>query len=640
VVVDDAIITVENILRRLRENILRSQPAATLSVVLEATLEVRSAVVYATFIVALVFLPVLTMSGLQGRFFAPLGFAFIIANLASLVVALTVTPALCLALLAQKKLRDEPVYLARLKNIHGRVLLKINRAPKTIIAVVLILFLLALATLPFFGGEFLPDFREGHFVCSIDMTPGTSLTEMKRLGIKISAELLKISAIQSVSEQIGRAEGGEDTWSPNRGELHIELKRSSTEDQEKVQDEIRATLAQFPGIQTEVLTFLGDRIGETISGETAQVVVNIFGEDLDALDDKANEIAQVLNKIPGAADVQVAAPPGAPRMTIRLRPDRLTQFGFRPLDVLETIQTAFQGSVAAQIYEGEKVFDVVVVLEPAARQTPETIGDLLISNAQGAAMPLRALADVFLATGRDTILHDGARRRQTVTCNPAGRDVTSFVADAQKQIAAQIKLPAGMYLEFSGAAQAQAQAQNELLLHSFFALTGIILLLAMIFRRASQLLLVLANLPFALVGGVLAIFLAGYFGDEGRASLSLGTMVGFVALFGITMRNSIMMISHFEHLVRVEGLKWELATAVRGAQERLMPILMTALVTALGLLPLAIGSDQAGREIEGPMAIVILGGLLTSTLLNLLVLPMLAVKFTSEKNKIRFPEKN
>jgi CzcA family heavy metal efflux pump len=637
VVVDDAIITVENILRRLREYEARQKelaaqasPAAKngiFNVILDATLEVRNSVVYATFVVAMVFVPVLTMSGLQGRFFAPLGVAFILANLASLVVALTVTPALCFALLSRNQPHAEPFYLRQLKTWHRRALEIVSGRPKTIIAAALILFAGAAATLPFFGGEFMPDFREGHFVIGITMAPGTSLPEMMRLGAKISTELKKIPQIKSVEEQVGRAQGGEDTWGSHRGEMHVELYPTAGEDQEKVQNAIRGTLAKFPGVQTEVLTFLGDRIGETIAGETAQVVVNIYGEDLDVLDQKANEVAAALNQIPGAADVQVGAPPGAPRLVIRLRPDRLTQFGFRPVEVLEAVRTAYQGDIVAQAYEGEKVFDVAVILEPAARQEPESIGGLLVGNAQGLRMPLNQLADVFLTTGRYAILHDGARRRQTVTCNPAGRDVASFVAEAQKKIADQVKFPGGTYAEFSGAAEEQQRAQTELLLHSLAAAAGIIVLLAIVFRHARPLLLVLANLPFALIGGVLAIFLAGYFGDEGRGSLSLGTMVGFVTLFGITMRNSIMMISHFEHLVKVERLPWGMETALRGATERLVPILMTALVTALGLLPLALGSGEAGREIEGPMAIVILGGLVTSTALNLLVLPTLALRY-------------
>jgi Cu/Ag efflux pump CusA len=250
----------------------------------------------------------------------------------------------------------------------------------------------------------------------------------------------------------------------------------------------------------------------------------------------------------------------------------------------------------------------------------------MLASAQAVRLPLRELADVYLTTGRYSILHQGARRRQTITCNPSGRDVATFVADAQKQIAAKVQLPAGVYLEFSGAAQQQSHAQRELLFHSLIAGVGIIILLAAVFRQGRNLLLVLANVPFAMVGGVLAIFVSGWLGG-GQPTLSLGTMVGFVTLFGITMRNSIMMVSHFEQLVCEAGMTWGFDAALRGAVERLVPILMTALVTALGLLPLALGSGEAGREIEGPMAIVILGGLITSTLLNLLVLPTLALRY-------------
>jgi Cu/Ag efflux pump CusA len=532
----------------------------------------------------------------------------------------------------------------------------------------LALFLAAAATLPFFGKELMPDFREGHFVLQISMAPGTSLDEMLRLGGHISGELLKNQNIQTVEQQVGRAEMGEDTWGPHRCEFHVELKQMPGLDEAKVQDEIRETLAKFPGIQFEVLTFLGDRIGETISGETASVVVNIFGDDLDVLDQKANEVSSVLSSVPGAADVQVKAPPGAPRLAIRLRSDRVTQFGFRPVELLDAVETAYQGTVVAQTYEGNKVFDVLVILPPVEREDPETVGALMLSNPQNLRMPLRELADVYLTTGRYSILHDGARRRQTVTCNPNGRDVASFVADARKQIAAKVQLPAGVYLEFTGAAEEQARAQQELLIHSLIAAIGIVILLAVVFGQGRNLLLVLANVPFALVGGIFAIVLfsnenwpgtfstlaefghhlgslllhpvsllthpivsaGGLWGALSALRLgtfSLGTLVGFVTLFGITMRNSIMMVSHFEHLVREEGMTWGLEAAVRGATERLVPILMTALVTALGLLPLAIGSGSTGREIEGPMAIVILGGLITSTALNLLVLPTLALRY-------------
>ncbi|MEY2466216.1 MAG: hypothetical protein QOD03_737, partial [Verrucomicrobiota bacterium] len=533
VVVDDAIIDVENILRRLRENLTLANPRSLFQVVLEASLEVRSAVVYASFIVALVFLPVLTMTGLQGRFFAPLGTSFILAIMASLGVALTVTPALCLLILSKIQPHQEPGYIARLKNFHRDALKRASRSPRAIIVTASVLFIAALATLPFFGGELLPQFREGHFVVQVSMVPGTSLEEMLRLGGNISNELLKNDHILTVEQQAGRAEQGEDTWGPHRCEFHVELKPISGVDQKVVQAEIRDVLEKFPGIQFEVLTFLGDRLGETISGETAQVVVNVFGEDLDSLDQKGKEISDLLKGVPGAADVQVKSPPGAPKLAIRLRGDRLTQLGFRPVEVLEAVETAYQGAVVAQTYEGNKVFDVVVILPPEERREPETVGSLLVSNAdKSARLPLRELADVYLTTGRYSILHEGARRRQTVTCNVSGRDVASFMAEAQKQIAARVQLPAGVYLEFGGAAEEESKARNELLLHSAMAGVGIVLLLAILFRNTRNLLLVLANVPFALVGGVLAIFLTGLV-SGGSPTLSLGPLVGFVTLFGI-----------------------------------------------------------------------------------------------------------
>ena len=627
VVVDDAIIDVENILRRLRQNLTLPEPRSLFHVVLDASLEVRSSIVYATFIVAMVFVPVLMMTGLQGRFFAPLGVAFILAIVASLAVALTVTPALCFLLLSRTKPHEEPRYLQMLKGLHQRLLHGVSRRPRLVMVAALLLVAGAAATLPFFGGEFLPEFREGHFVLQVTATPGTSLEEMLRIGKRLSDELLANQHIATVEQQVGRAEMGEDTWGPHRSEFHVELKPSSAEEQEAAQKEIRELLETFPGIQSEVLTFLGDRIGETMSGETAQVVVSIFGDDLEVLDQKAREVAQVLNNIAGHADVQVKSPPGAPRMAVRLRPERLTQAGFRPVEVLEAIQTAYQGAVVAQTYEGNKVFDVAVILDPAQRRDPESIGALMLRNTQGLRLPLRELADVYLTTGRDAILHDGARRRQTITCNTEGRDVTSFVAEAKEKTAAQVKLPAGIYIVYTGAAEEQIKARRELLVHSGIAAAGIVLLLGLVFGNFRNLLLVLANLPFALVGGVLAVFLSGVLGDEGHGTLSIGSLVGFVTLFGISTRNSIMMISHFEHLVGAEGMTWGLEAAIRGASERLVPILMTALVTGLGLLPLALGAGEAGREIEGPMAVVILGGLLTSTALNLLVLPTLALRY-------------
>ena len=658
VVVDDAIIDVENILRRVRE--FRAARGATLpltpslsprggegarragegvetsggsnapapvpdreallQVVLKASLEVRSAVVYATFIVALVFLPVLTMTGVQGRLFAPLGQSFLLAILASLGVALTVTPALCLAMLTRTAPHAEPGYVSWLKTRHRHALERLSRRPRTVMALALAVCLGAAATLPFFGGEFLPEFREGHYFVHMAAVPGSSLDESLRLGRLVTAELRKNPHVRAVSQQAGRAELGEDPFGTHYSEMHVDLNPVSGEQEEQVVADMRQALLRFPGVSFKIMPFLVERIEETISGSTAEVVVNIFGDNLDALDQKAAEVSQVLAGIRGATEVQMESQPGVPEVVVRLRPERLRQFGFQPVAVLEAVETAYEGTKVAQTYEGNRVVDVTVVLHPTARKDPENIGALLLQNATGTRLPLRELAEVYPAAGRGAVVHEGAQRRQQVTCNVVGRDVASFVAEARKRMAAKVSFPPGIYPVFAGSAEAQAAARREILLHSAMAGAGIVLLLAIVFRRGRHVLLVLANLPFALVGGVLAVFASG-------GLLSIGSLVGFVTLFGLTMRNSIMMISHFEHLVQAEGMTWGLEAAVRGASERLLPILMTALVTALGLLPLALGTGEAGREIEGPMAIVILGGLITSTVLNLLVLPTLALRY-------------
>jgi Cu/Ag efflux pump CusA len=492
-------------------------------------------------------------------------------------------------------------------------------------AAVALLCCAALAMVPFFGGEFLPEFREGHFVLQVSAAPGTSLDEMQRLGVAISDELLQLPAIATVSQQIGRAEQGEDTWGPHRSELHVELKSSGAGSQRRTANRIREVLAGFPGLQSAVLTFLGDRLGETITGEAAPVVLNLFGDDLDVLDATARQVAGVLATVPGAADVVVKSPPGAPRTTLRLRPERLAQLGFRPVEVMEAVQTAYQGSVVAQTHRANQTADVVVILDPGSRRDPEAVGSLLLQNADGLRVPLGELADVDDASDRYLILHEGARRRQAVTCNPT-RDVVSFVADARRAVAARVAMPPGVYAVFGGAAETQAAARNELLNHAALASVGVVLLLAVGLGGWRNLVLLLVNLPFALVGGAAAVAISGWI-DPAASRLSIGTLVGFVTLFGITTRNSLMMVSHFDHLVHEEGQVWGLETALRGATERVVPILMTASVTTLGLLPLALGSGQAGREIEGPMAIVILGGLVTSTVLNLLVLPTLALRW-------------
>ena len=626
-VVDDAIIDVENIARRLRENAVRTVPRPAHRVVLEASVEVRGAVVYATLIVVLVFLPLLTLSGLAGHFFAPLGQAYLLAVLISLAVALVVTPALCLLLLREGGIDAEEPRLQRWIKRHYRAVLE--RAFPHVRALVVwvgVLTLAALVILPNLGGDFLPAFREGHLVLQVSEAPGASLAESMRVGKAISSDLLTLPGVATVEQQVGRAERGEDTWGPHRSEFHVELAADPDHSESEVTDQVHEILASYPGIQFEVLTFLADRIGETLTGEKAPFVVIVFGSDLDALDATAAAVATALARVPGASEVQSRATAGMPTLSIELRPEALAAHGFLPVDVLETIRFAYQGEVVSQIHRDERPIDVVVILDDARRRGLEAVGSLLLRSSSGARVPLSALAHLRVVDGRESIRHDGLRRRQSVTCVPRDRDALSFSQDAERSVRASVKLPPDTYLEFGGTARAQGEARRELAIECAGVFLGIVLVLWLAFRNLRAIGLMLANLPFGLVGGVVAILLARLVGSEAGA-LTMGSLVGFVTIFGITMRNSIMLISHYAQLCEETGLAWGPELARRGAVDRVVPITMTALVTGLGLLPLALGSGDAGREIEGPMAVVILGGLTSSTLLNLLVLPVLALRF-------------
>jgi CzcA family heavy metal efflux pump len=617
-VVDDAVIDVENIFRRLGENRQLENPRPVLRVALEASLEVRSAVVFATFSVVLIFLPVLTLSGLAGRLFAPLAIAYILAVLASLLVALTVTPALCLLLLRRGAGQKDPPLVAWLKGRYQSFLLRVQPHPRAVIGAVVMVIVAGLVTFPFLREEFLPEFREGDFIVHMVAAPGTSLEESLRLGHRVTLELFKLPHVRTVSQKTGRANQGSSIRGTNASEIDVAL---TSPQFGFSRARIRELLARIPGVSFAVNSFLTERINETISGYTAPVVVNIYGPDLDVLEQKGGQIAGILKKIPGATDVLVQSVPGTPQVMIRINKEAIARWGFDPVQVLEAVHTAYQGSIVGQIYEADRVFDVSVFLDPRERKFISAVGKLPLRSSGGVYVLLQDLADIYETPGRSVILHDGGRRVQAVTCNVAPGKVSAFVAEARKQILSSVSFPPGTYVDFSGSAEEEARSRRELLIHSALAGTGIILLLSFVLGYYRNVLLVLLNLPFAIVGGVFsAAFFSGWL-------LSLGALVGLVTVFGITMRNSIMMVSHYEHLVSMEGMTWGPETALRGAGERLAPILMTALVTGLGLLPLAIGSNAAGREIEGPMAVVILGGLITSTALNLLVLPTLALKY-------------
>ena len=629
-VVDDAVIDVENILRRLKENKILGNPKTVFKVILDGSIEVRSAVIYATLAVVLVFVPILTLSGTAGSLFSPLGVAYIFSVLASLLVALTITPALCFVLLGDS-LNDggkESPFALWLKGKYIFLLNRVERNSGKVIAALIIVTLAGFAVIPFFEESFIPGLKEDHFVAYISTVPGTSIKESVGLAERVSKALMKLPFVQTVGERIGRAEKGDDTWGTNYAEIEIQLKPENGGGMKNAETEIRSTLNSFAGVNAGVNTFLGERMEETLSGYSSPVVLNIYGNNLNILDNLAQKTSQVLSNIPGAVDVSIQSPPGMPQLTIRLRKDDLQRWGFDTKDVMDAVRTAYSGTDVGEIYDGNRVFTVSAILDKKDRQSITKVSGLLLKNPDGVYVRLSRLADIYESTGRYIILHNGARRVQTITCNVSGKDVSSFVKEAESKIESTVNFPQGTYFEFGGAAEAQAKSRNELLVYSALAGAGIILLLFAEMKNIRNLLLVLSNLPFAFVGGIIAVLLSG-------GKMSLGSMVGFITLFGITMRNSLMLISHYDHLVKYEDKQWTLETAMLGASQRLAPILMTALVAGLGLLPLAIGSGSAGKEIEGPLAIVIIGGLVTSTLLNLLVLPTLSLRFGRfEKEKL------
>jgi CzcA family heavy metal efflux pump len=621
VVVDDAVIDIENIVRRLRENRWLAQPRPPARVILDACLEVRSAVVYATFAIVLVVVPILALGGLAGQLFSPLAEAFVFAVLASLLVSLTVIPALAALLLAHSGAagRDPPL-LRWSRRLYERLLARLLPYPGAVLGVTLLLTIAGAVELAGFGASFLPELREDHFILHMSAVPGTSIDESLRLGKAVTETLRKLPAVRAVAQRVGRAEKADDVLGTHYSEFDVDLKQASGEQIDAAQVSIRAALDGFPGVGFAMQTFLAERIEETLSGYSAPIVINVFGPDLDLLDRQAAQIARIVSRIPGAKDVQIQSPPETPQLAIRLRAADCRRWGIAAGDVLDAVRIAYEGETATQVFEGNRPLAVIVALDDDDRSRVDRVGELPLRSSAGAIVRLREVADIEATVGRYQVLHQSAQRLQTVTADFAGRDVGGFAGEIRRRIAAEVRLPAGSYIDFAGEAEAESQSRRDLLFDSMLAAVGIVLLVSFITGSLNNLLLVLANLPFAFVGGVAAVMFAG-------AELSLGSMVGFIALFGITLRNSILVVAHYEDLVSRDGCDFGPEVALRGAADRLAPIMLTSIVTALGLLPMVFGRHEAGREIQSAMAIVILGGLATSMLMNLLVLPTLALKY-------------
>ncbi|MCI0734153.1 MAG: efflux RND transporter permease subunit [Methylococcaceae bacterium] len=621
-VVDDAIIDVENIMRRLRLNRLKEKPEPAFNVVLLASLEVRSAVVFASLIVVLVFLPVFFMGGLAGTFFRPLAFSYVLAILASLCVALTVTPAMCLWLLPEAPERSDDAPLVKwLKSAYLKILPGSVRNGRRAVFVLLSAFFLTGLALTQLGEEFLPNFKERDFLMHWVEKPGTSLDAMRRITINASKELRAVPGVRNFGSHIGRAEVADEVVGPNFTELWISL------DPEVDYDSTLATIQEivdgYPGLYRDVLTYLKERIKEVLTGASATIVVRVFGPELDVLRGKAQEIAKSLETVEGVVDLKVEPQVLVPQIQVRVDTDAAAQFGLTPGQVRDAINTLIRGRTVGELYQEQKIIGVAVWGEPGIRSDLNALKELRIETAFGSPVSLDTLADIEIVPTPNTINREGGARRIDVTCNVRGKDLGSVAAEIEKKLRT-IQFDQGYHPELLGEFTEQRTASRRLLALSLIALAGILVLLQIEFASTRLMLLVALTLPFALIGGVIGAFLGG-------AVLSLGSLVGFVTVLGIAARNGILMISHFKHLEANEGEPFGAALVLRGAKERLAPILMTASTAGLALLPIIAGGNLPGHEIEYPMAVVIVGGLVTSTILNLYLVPALYLAFARTK---------
>ena len=637
-VVDDAIIDVENIFRRMRQNKLKKQPLPLYQVVFNSSMEVRKSVVFATVIIVLVFLPLLSLSGVAGKLFGPLAIAYISSITASLFVALTITPALCYLMIGYSdiKTEDSPV-VKFLKNKYEIILSRIEKQSKLIILSSLFVIAIGLSFLPFLKTQFIPPLHEGHFIMHMTSFPGTSEQESIRVGNLVTKKLEKIEGIKSIAQWVGRSPLGADTFGTHYSEFEIELDEGlGGPEQDEILANIKSILhgddnqefeAGFVGVNFAINTFLTERIEETISGYNASVVINLFGENLDLIDQDSALISSTLNTINGIKDITLQSPPGSPEVFIKLRSEKMSSLGINKADVLKFIRAAYDNYPVTKIYNGIIPTTVAVTLNKESRDDIMDIKELPIMNAQNQIIRLSEIADITQKNGRSKILHQNGKRVQTVTANIGDVDIDIFTKSLHEKLK-ELKLNEGNYYEITGSAQENMQARNELITQSLLAGGAVLLLLYIAFGSFTNLCLTVLNLPFALIGGVLAASFTGGW-------ISIGSLVGFVTLFGITLRNTIMLISHYQFLINEENCIWNTETCIRGAKERLPSILMTALVAGLALTPIAFGSDQPGKEIEGPMAMIIIGGLFTSTILNLLILPTILLNYGSFKKLLQ-----
>ena len=618
VVVDDAIIDVENIVRRLRLARAAGSPQSTASIVLDASLEVRQAIVHATLIDAVVVLPIFFVGGLSGAFFQPMALAYGLAVLASMVVALTVTPAMCLLLLTKAPLSPREKPLVRwLQGIYERLLARIVQRPRPVFIGTAVVMVVGFAVLPFLGESLFPHFKERDFLIHWITKPGSSVVEERRIVTRLSKELRAIPGVRNFGSHIGQALLADEINGVNFGENWISV--DPAVDYDETITAIEDVVYGYPGLFRNVETYLNERIDEVLSGSSQSFVVRIYGPDLKIIHDKAEEVEDSLRGIPGIVDLNVQLQSQVPQIQVEANLAAAQRYGLKPGDVRRASGTLLAGEEVGDIFRDGKAYDVNVWSTPATRQSLTSVRDLLLDTPGGGHVRLGEVATVQIRPAQSVIYRENASRRIDVGAEVAGRDL-SAVADEMDDRLENIQFPLGYHAVVLGEYAEREAASNRLLGFAIAAALGVFLILLASFENARVAVLGFLTLPSALVGGLLAVYFTG-------DVISLGSLVGFLTVFGIAARNMIMLISHYQHLERHEGEAFGSALALRGARERLSPILMTALATGLALVPLVATGDIPGHEIEFPMAIVILGGLTTSTLLNLFVVPSLYLRF-------------
>ena len=615
--VDDAIVDVENVYKRLRENRLlpENERKRPIDVIFEASKEVRMPILNSTLIIIVSFVPLFFLSGMEGRMLMPLGISFIIALFASTVVALTLTPVLCSYLLTDKKndkkLSREPWVARNLKQVYERALVWTLHHKKAVLGSTIGLFIVSLALFFTLGRSFLPPFNEGSFTINISTLPGISLEESDRIGQRAEQLLLSVPEIKTVARKTGRAELDEHALGVNVSEIEAPYERGERSHEEMIAD-IREKLGSLPGVNVEIGQPISHRIDAMLSGTQAKIAIKLFGDDLNKMFSLGNQIKAAIKDVEGVVDLNVEQQIERPQLKINPKRDMLAKYGITLPEFTEFIDIALAGEVVSQVYENGRSFDLTVKVRDDERDKIEKIANLMI-DANGTKIPLSYVADISSSSGPNTINRENVKRKIVISANVADRDLHGVVKDIQEKINATIKLPEDYHIEYGGQFESEQAASRTLLLTSMISVLVIFLLLYHEFRNAKQSGIIVLNLPLALIGGVIMLKLTS-------GEISIPAIIGFISLFGIATRNGMLLVSHYNHLQN-EGYNLK-DTIIHGSLDRLNPILMTALSSALALIPLAIGGDLPGNEIQSPMAKVILGGLLSSTLLNAFIVPI------------------